>query len=43
MAQSDFGGAATVVAGAKAGSLIYLWLSVVVILLDQLTKTLIEH
>jgi len=43
MARSDFGGATTVVAGAKAGSLVYLWLSVAVIVLDQLTKTLIEH
>src|ERR1700684_3990553 len=43
MAQSDFGGQTTVVAGARAGSLIYLWLSVLVIALDQLTKQLIEH
>jgi signal peptidase II len=43
MAQSDFGGQTTVVAGARAGSLIYLWLSVLVIALDQLTKELVEH
>jgi signal peptidase II len=43
MAQSDYGGQTTVVAGARSGSLIYLWLSVLVIALDQLTKALIEH
>jgi signal peptidase II len=43
MAQSDFGGETTIVAEAGTGSLIYLWLSVVVIALDQLTKTIIER
>jgi len=43
MGQSDFGGETTIVAGARAGGLIYLWLSIAVIALDQLTKTLIER
>lgn len=43
MAQSDFGGETTVVVETKAGSLFYLWLSAVVIAVDQVTKVLIEH
>lgn len=43
MARSGYGGETTVVADAKVGSLMYLWLSALVILLDQLTKALIER
>jgi signal peptidase II len=43
MAQSDLGGDTTVAAGAKPSSLIYLWLSAVIIALDQISKALIEH
>ncbi len=37
----DFGGETTVVADAHRSSLIYLWLSIAVIVLDQVTKELI--
>jgi signal peptidase II len=43
MAGSDLHGQTTIVAQARIGALIYLWLSVAVIALDQLTKALIEH
>jgi signal peptidase II len=43
MAKSDFGGETTIVADAKVGSLIYLWLSLLVVIVDQVTKLLIEH
>src|SRR5580658_517694 len=43
MAKTGIGSDTTVVAGAAAGSLIYLWLSALVIALDQISKTLIEH
>src|ERR1700678_4171596 len=43
MAQSDFAGETTIVADAKTGSLVYLWLSALVIVGDQVTKTLIER
>jgi lipoprotein signal peptidase len=43
MAGSDFHGETTVVAQARIGALIYLWLTAAVIALDQLTKALIEH
>jgi signal peptidase II len=39
----DFGGETTVVAEAHRSSLIYLWLSLAVIVLDQITKQLIVH
>jgi signal peptidase II len=43
MVKKDFGGATTVVARAHGNSLIYLWLSVAVIALDQVTKQMIVH
>jgi signal peptidase II len=43
MGNSDFSGETTVVADATLGSLIYLWVSAAVILLDQVTKAVIEH
>jgi signal peptidase II len=43
MAKTGIGSDTTVVAGAAAGSLIYLWLSALVIALDQISKALIEH
>jgi signal peptidase II len=43
MASSEFSGETTVVAGVKPGSLNYLWVSVAVIVLDQVTKALIER
>ena len=42
MARGDSGGAAAVEHGG-AGSLIYLWLSVIVVALDQLSKAVVEH
>jgi signal peptidase II len=39
--EKDFGGATTVVADAHRNSLVYLWLSVAVVVLDQITKELI--
>jgi len=43
MAKSEFSGETTVVANARLGSLIYLWVSAGVIVLDQITKAVIEH
>jgi signal peptidase II len=43
MARSNFGGETTVVADARTGSLVYLWLSALIIAVDQLTKALIER
>jgi signal peptidase II len=43
MAKTGIGSDTTVVVGAAAGSLIYLWLSALVIALDQISKALIEH
>lgn len=43
MAGRDFQGETTVVARARIGSLIYLWISAAVIALDQLSKAVIEH
>jgi signal peptidase II len=43
MTQSDFSGETTVVADARLGSLSYLWLSVLIIALDQVSKAVIER
>src|ERR1700722_6012537 len=43
MANSEFGGETTVIADARLGSLVYLWVSAAVILLDQLSKAVIER
>jgi signal peptidase II len=43
MAKTDSGSQSAGAAGAAAGSLIYLWLSALVIALDQISKALIEH
>jgi signal peptidase II len=43
MTSSDFSGQTTVIADAKLGSLVYLWVSAAVILLDQVSKAIIEH
>jgi signal peptidase II len=43
MARRDFNGETTVVAKARLGSLVYLWLSAAVIAVDQLSKAAIER
>src|ERR1700722_890326 len=43
MATSEYQGETTVVAQARLGSLVYLWVSVAVIALDQFSKAIIEH
>jgi signal peptidase II len=43
MRRTDPHGATTIVAEARRGGLIYLWLTAAVIAVDQLTKTAIEH
>jgi len=43
MANSEYSGETTVIANAKLGSLIYLWVTAGVIVLDQISKAIIEH
>jgi signal peptidase II len=43
MRRTDPHGATTIVAGARRNGLVYLWLTLVVIVLDQLTKAAVER
>jgi signal peptidase II len=43
MARDDIGGQTTVVVDSRSGGLIYLWLSLGVIVLDQISKAVVEH
>jgi signal peptidase II len=43
MEGTDFQGETTIVAQRRIGSLIYLWMSIAVIALDQLSKAIVEH
>jgi signal peptidase II len=43
MRRADPHGGTTIVAGARRSGLVYLWLTLLVIVLDQLTKTAVEH
>jgi signal peptidase II len=43
MLRSDPHGATTIVAGARRGGLVYLWLTLMVIVLDQITKAAVER
>jgi signal peptidase II len=43
MRHRDPHGATTIVAEARSGGLVYLWLTALVIAIDQVTKWLIEH
>jgi len=43
MRHRDPHGATTIVAESRSGGLVYLWLSALVIVIDQVTKSLIEH
>jgi signal peptidase II len=43
MGREEFGGSTTVVVDARSGGLIYLWLSMAVVAVDQLSKAVIEN